>query len=134
MEIDYEKLIAEAIEARKNAYVPYSKFGVGAALLAKDGTIYRGCNIENGAYGSTICAERTAFCKAVSEGQRDFVAIGIVAGPVDGELRPLCEPCGACRQFMAEFCKGDFKLAFGSGTSPITVFTLDEILPHRFEL
>ena len=129
-----EELLLEAIEARKNAYVPYSHFQVGAALLAKNGKVYRGCNIENAAYGSTMCAERTAFFKAVSEGERDFEAIAIVGGPEGGDLRPICDPCGNCRQVMAEFCKGDFEIIFGSKKSDISVYTLEQLLPLRFRL
>lgn len=129
-----EELLKEAVEARKYAYVPYSGFAVGAALLAKSGKVYRGCNVENGAYGATICAERTAFVKAVSEGEREFSAIAIVGGPKDGELRQICEPCGSCRQVMSEFCGGDFKIVFGSCAEDISVYTLDDLLPHRFEL
>ena len=98
-----EELLLEAIEARKNAYVPYSHFRVGAALLAKNGKIYRGCNIENAAFGSTMCAERTAFFKALSEGEREFEAIAIVGGPEGGDLRPICDPCGNCRQSLLEY-------------------------------
>lgn len=129
-----EELLLEAIEARKNAYIPYSHFGVGAALLAKSGKIYRGCNIENASYGPTNCAERTAFFKAVSEGEREFTAIAIVGGPEGGDLRPVCEPCGVCRQVMAEFCKGDFQIIFGSCKKDISVYTLDDIMPMRFDL
>ena len=129
-----EELLLEAIEARKNAYTPYSHFKVGAALLAKNGKVYRGCNIENAAYGSTMCAERTAFFKAVSEGEKDFEAIAIVGGPEGGDLRPICDPCGNCRQVMAEFCKGDFEIIFGSKKSDISVYTLEQLLPLRFRL
>ncbi len=128
-----EELLFEAIEARKNAYVPYSHFQVGAALLAKNGKIYRGCNIENAAFGSTMCAERTAFFKAVSEGVREFEAIAIVGGPEGKELIPVCDPCGNCRQVMAEFCKGSFEIIFGSGKKDISVYTLDQLLPLRFD-
>ncbi len=128
-----EELLNEAIEARKNAYVPYSHFQVGAALLGKNGTIYRGCNIENAAFGSTMCAERTAFFKAVSEGVREFEAIAIVGGPEGKELIPVCDPCGNCRQVMAEFCKGDFEIIFGSSKKDISVYTLDQLLPLRFD-
>ncbi len=128
-----KELLKEAIEARKNAYVPYSHFMVGAALLAKDGRIYRGCNIENAAFGSTMCGERTAFFKAVSEGQREFEAIAIVGGPEGGNLLPVCDPCGNCRQVMAEFCKGDFEIIFGSCEDDISVYTLEQLLPLRFD-
>ena len=129
-----EELLLEAIEARKNAYVPYSHFQVGAALLAKDGRIYRGCNIENAAYGSTMCAERTAFFKAVSDGVKEFEAIAIVRGPEDGQLRPICDPCGNCRQVMAEFCEGSFEIIFGSSKKDLSVYTLEQLLPLRFKL
>ena len=92
------QLINLAEQASRNAYVPYSHFAVGAALECRDGTVFTGCNVENAALGSTICAERTAACKAVSEGHRDFVRIAVYG---DGEH--YCYPCGACRQFLAEF-------------------------------
>ena len=129
-----EELLQEAIEARKNAYIPYSHFGVGAALLTKSGKVFRGYNIENAAFGSTICAERTAFVKAVSEGEKEFAAIAVVGGPEGGDLRPVCDPCGACRQVMAEFCGGDFEVIFGSCADDISVYTLDQLLPLRFDL
>ena len=129
-----EELLTEAIAARENAYVPYSHFKVGAALLTKSGRVFRGCNIENAAYGSTMCAERTAFFKAVSEGEREFEAIAIVGGPEGGDLRPVCDPCGICRQVMAEFCEGDFEIIFGSKGSDISVYTLEQLLPLRFRL
>ena len=101
--MDIKKLIQAALEAREQAYVPYSKYQVGAALLAKSGKVYKGCNIENASYTPTNCAERTAFFKAVSEGEREFEAIAIVGGyhgaPVD-----YAYPCGVCRQVMMEFC------------------------------
>lgn len=129
-----EELLLEAIEARKNAYVPYSHFRVGAALLAKNGKIYRGCNIENAAFGSTMCAERAAFFKALSEGEREFEAIAIVGGPEGGDLRPICDPCGNCRQVMAEFCGGGFEIIFGSSKKDLSVYTLEQLLPLRFKL
>ena len=98
----YGELIEKAREARKRAYAPYSEFTVGAALLCRDGSIYTGCNIENASYGATICAERTAFFKAVSEGEGEFEAIAIVGAPVD-KPADFCPPCGMCRQFMYEF-------------------------------
>ena len=93
---NFEKLVSAAIVARKNAYAPYSNFQVGAALLTADQTIFTGCNVENASYGLAICAERTAICKAVSEGQQEFQAIAIATVP-------LATPCGACRQFIVEF-------------------------------
>ncbi|MDD4839238.1 MAG: cytidine deaminase, partial [Clostridia bacterium] len=112
MNIDFEKLINEALEARKNSYVPYSNFRVGAALLTKEGKIYRGCNIENASYTPTNCAERTAFFKAVSEGEHDFVAIAVVGG--NNKKGEYCAPCGVCRQVMLEFCQPDFKVVFAN--------------------
>ena len=95
------ELIHKAIAAREFAYAPYSNFCVGAALLTKSGKIYTGCNVENAGYSATNCAERTAFFKAVSEGEREFAAIAIVGGP-RGPLTEYCSPCGVCRQVMAE--------------------------------
>ena len=126
----YKELIDEAIKAREQAYAPYSNFKVGAALKAKSGKIYLGANIENSSYSLTNCAERTAFFKAVFDGEREFDSIAIVGG--DDNLR-LCPPCGACRQIMSEFCKGDFKIILFDGKDE-KVYTLDEILPLRFDL
>ncbi len=120
-----QKLIDYATVAREKSYSPYSRFGVGAALLCEDGTIYVGCNIENASYGLTNCAERTAIFKAVSEGYTKFKALAVVA-----DTEGPCSPCGACRQVISEFeipyiimanLKGDY-----------TVVELDELLPFRF--
>lgn len=125
------KLVKEAYEAQKMAYVPYSGFSVGAALLARNGTIYRGCNIENAAYTPTNCAERTAFFKAVSEGVTEFAAIAIV-GNAKGEAGTYCAPCGVCRQVMAEFCDPvDFQVILGAGQAA-KVYSLGELLPMGF--
>ena len=127
-----KKLINEAILAREYAYTPYSHFKVGAALLAKSGKIYRGCNIENAGYTPSNCAERTAFFKAVSEGEQEFEAIAIVAGPEGGELA-FTAPCGVCRQVMMEFCDYEaFRIILGTGPEEYQVFTLKEILPFGF--
>ncbi len=127
-----KKLIEEAIKARENAYTPYSNFKVGAALLAKTGRIYRGCNIENAGYTPSNCAERTAFFKAVSEGEREFEAIAIVAGPEGGELA-FTAPCGVCRQVMMEFCDYEtFRIIIGTAADEYREFTLKEILPYGF--
>ncbi len=115
----------DAIEARKQAYVPYSKFAVGAALLCADGSIYTGCNIENASFGLTNCAERTAIFKAVSEGKRDFVALAVVA-----DTPNPCSPCGACRQVMAEFAIP--KVIMGNCEGDYTTCRLDELLPFTF--
>ena len=125
--IDMNTLLEESKIAREKAYVPYSKFKVGAALLSADGTVYHGCNIENAGYSMTNCAERTAFFKAVSEGVRDFTAIAIVA---DTD-RP-CSPCGACRQVMSEFCKPEMKVYLTNLKGDVEITTVGELLPGAF--
>ena len=129
--ISYRQLLKQAIDARKQAYCPYSGFAVGAALLCKDGSIYKGCNIENASYSPTNCAERTAFFKALSEGKRDFVAIAIVGG--DNDLQ-WCYPCGVCRQVMAEFCEDDFEVVCGISEEEYEVLRLGELTPKTFRL
>lgn len=124
------ELMQLAIEARKQAYAPYSGFCVGAALLTADGKVYTGCNIENAAYTPTNCAERTAFFKAVSEGERCFSAIAIVGGRKNAP-GGFCAPCGVCRQVMAEFCDADFRVILGNAEQ-VQVFTLAELLPASF--
>ena len=124
------ELMLAAVEARKNAYVPYSGFSVGAALLSRDGRVFTGCNVENAAYSPTNCAERTAIFKAVSEGVRTFSAIAVVGG--SGEiLNELCAPCGVCRQVLAEFCDADFRVLLGTPDA-IRVMRLGELLPLAF--
>ena len=127
-----EKLMEYAMEAMKRAYAPYSGYWVGAALLCADGAVYQGCNIENAAFSPTICAERTAFAKAVSEGQREFVAIAICGGK-EGKIESLCTPCGVCRQVMAEFCKPDFKI-YMAKPGGFEMQTLQQLLPGSFAL
>ena len=124
------KLMHAALAAREMAYAPYSGFCVGAALLTANGKLYTGCNIENAAYTPTNCAERTAFFKAVSEGERDFAAIAIVGGR-KGTEGSFCAPCGVCRQVMAEFCDADFRVVLGDAKQ-VQVFTLAELLPASF--
>ena len=124
------ELMQQAVQARKASYSPYSGFKVGAALLCKNGKVYTGCNIENAAYTPTNCAERTAFFKAVSEGEREFSAIAIVGGKGETPAE-FCAPCGVCRQIMAEFCDGDFRILLGT-IDNISVHTLEELLPHSF--
>ncbi len=124
-------LIALAKEAARNAYVPYSHYTVGAALLTKDGKVYTGCNIENAAYGPTNCAERTAFFKAVSEGERDFEAIAVVGGK-ELDFKDYFTPCGVCRQVMMEFCEKNFRVLIGKNGEEYLDLTLDEILPYGF--
>lgn len=126
-------LIEEALEARKMAYTPYSHFQVGAALLTADGKIYRGCNIENAAYTPTNCAERTAFFKAVSEGERAFVAIAIVGGAEDAKKLDFCAPCGVCRQVMEEFCDEEaFEIVLARSVEEYEFYTLKELFPKGF--
>ncbi len=123
-----KELIAKAIKAKELSYSPYSKFSVGAALLTADGKIYTGCNIENASFSPTVCAERTAFIKAVSQGEREFSAIAIV-GDTD-----YITPCGVCRQFISEFCNKDFKIICAKDAENYKTFTLDELLPEAFKL
>ena len=127
-----QALILQAMEARKFAYTPYSHFQVGAALLAEDGTVYRGCNVENAAYTPTNCAERTAFFKAVSEGKCRFSAIAIVAAPEGAPLQKTA-PCGVCRQVMMEFCNPEtFEIVLGNAAGEIKVLLLKDLLPMGF--
>lgn len=127
-----EKLCGIAARMRSRSYVPYSHFHVGAALLTKDGQIFTGCNVENASYPMCTCAERTAIVKAVSEGFREFAAIAICGGPEDGETQ-YCPPCGLCRQIMAEFCTGDFPVYLAKSETDYQMYTLDELMPNRFE-
>lgn len=130
--LDTKVLIEQAIAAMGHAYTPYSGFQVGAALLAKNGTVYQGCNIENAAYTPCNCAERTAFFKAVSEDVRDFQAICVVGGK-DGTLMDYTAPCGVCRQVMMEFCNPDtFQIILAIDTENYQIFTLRELLPMGF--
>ncbi len=122
-----DTLLAEAQRAREHAYVPYSRFPVGAALLTDDGVVFRGCNVENASYGLTNCAERTALFKAISEGKRRFVALAVIAdtsGPV--------APCGACRQVMAELCPPDMKVYLANLKGDLKETTVEELLPDSF--
>ncbi len=123
-------LMERAEEARKNAYAPYSDFFVGAALLAESGVVYTGCNVENVAFSPTNCAERTAFFKAVSEGERRFVAIAVTGGK-NGKSPSFCSPCGVCRQVMAEFCDAQFRILLGNSTQ-IEEYSLAALLPKTF--
>lgn len=126
------KLVKTAIGQLEKAYAPYSHFHVGAALLAKDGRIFTGCNIENAAYTPSNCAERTAFFKAVSEGVRDFEAIAIVGGK-RGILSELTPPCGVCRQVMMEFCDPEeFRVILAADETDVREYRLKELLPMGF--
>ena len=128
----HEELLKTAIEARENAYVPYSHFAVGAALLAKSGKVYRGCNVENAAYGPTNCAERTAFFTAVCAGEREFEALAICGGPAGKPVSELCAPCGVCRQVIREFCPDDFPIVLTTDGTKLYETTLAELLPLSF--
>jgi len=126
------ELILRAAAAREKAYAPYSGFAVGAALLAKNGKIYEGCNIENAAYSPSNCAERTAFFKAVSEGIREFEKIAVVGGKSGCEPDGLCAPCGVCRQVMAEFCDPEsFEIVLGNADC-VKRYLLKDLLPESF--
>lgn len=127
-----EKMIDTALAQLEFSYAPYSQFKVGAALLTKTGKLYTGCNIENAAYTPTNCAERTAFFKAVSEGERDFRAICIVGG-MNGVPTEYAAPCGVCRQVMMEFCSpDDFQIILAAGREKYEIFTLRALLPMGF--
>ena len=132
--MDYPKLIEEALKAREFAYAPYSRFLVGAALLGKSGTIYRGCNVESASFSPTCCAERVALFSAVARGERDFAAIAIVGGPEGEAPSAYVPPCGVCRQALAEFCDLErFQVILGGGPSlPPRVYSLGELLPLAF--
>ena len=122
-----EQLLEQSKTARETAYVPYSKFPVGAALLAEDGTVFHGCNVENASYGLTNCAERTAIFKAVSQGVTKFKAIAIVA-----DTEGPCAPCGACRQVIAEFCDGDMPVYLTNLKGDVLETTVEKLLPGAF--
>ncbi len=126
-----EKLANLAVEAMGHAYAPYSGYKVGAALLCADGTVYQGCNIENASYTPTVCAERTAFFKAVYDGHREFTAIAVCGGK-DGCITGPFPPCGVCRQVMREFCKDDFLIYLVGDNGSIESVPLAELLPHSF--
>ena len=134
-----KELFLQALKARKYSYSPYSNYRVGAALLCSDGTLFTGCNIENAAFGPSICAERTAFSKAVSSGYEHFSAIAIAGGKAENEGSDLCTPCGVCRQVMREFCSPDFKIICGTADATwencdLTEYSLEQLLPHSFIL
>lgn len=131
--MEKKALVERALAARHFAYAPYSGFSVGAALLAADGTVFTGCNVENSTFTPGNCAERTAFFKAVSEGYREFRAIAIVGGPSEKEPEDFCSPCGVCRQVMMEFCDPEtFQVILGRGDGQEKSYTLAELLPLGF--
>lgn len=126
MNITKEELVQRAREAKERTYSPYSSFGVGAALLCKEGAVYLGTNVENVSFGATCCAERVALFSAIANGDRDFEAIAISATNIP------CYPCGICRQVMSELCDGDFKIFIDNGTDVIEK-SLEELLPCSFD-
>ena len=125
-----KELCKAAIDAMKNAYVPYSGYRVGAALMTEDGKLFTGCNIENASFSPTVCAERTAFFKAVYDGHRDFAAIAVCGGK-DGVITGAFPPCGVCRQVMREFCADDFVIYLIHDTG-FEAVTLSQLLPYSF--
>ena len=127
-----QELVKRALAARKFAYVPYSKFRVGAAVLAKNGAIYTGCNIENAAYTPTSCAERTAVFKAVSEGITEFDAIAVCGGPGEAEPEDFCTPCGVCRQALFEFGGPELNVIMAKTPDDFIERSMDELLPFGF--
>ncbi len=129
---NYSSLIEKAKEAQTNSYAPYSNFNVGASLLCSDGTIYKGCNVENSSYGATICAERSAIANAISDGKREFVAMAIVGGKDMSEQDRLF-PCGMCRQVLSEFCDENFEIVIYVDEKP-KIFKLGKLLPNGFKL
>ena len=133
MSFDVNKLIEQAILARENAYTPYSNFKVGAAILLKDGSYIHGCNVENASYGATMCAERTAVFKAVSEGHTSFLAIAIVGGKKNQAVTDYAFPCGICRQVLREFSNPDeMTVVVATGVNDYKEWTLAQLLPESF--
>jgi cytidine deaminase, homotetrameric len=126
----YTELIQKAFDAREKAYAPYSRFTVGVALLTENGRIFCGINIENASYGATVCAERVAIYKAVSEGEIALKSIAIVGGR--GDQTEFCSPCGICRQVMAEFAGDDFEIILATSEDEYKIFTLGELFPEAF--
>lgn len=131
--MDIKNAIEIAKKVRQNAYVPYSNYYVGAALVTKSGKIYSGCNIENGGIMS-ICAERVAFTKALSEGERSFDYIVICGGNSVSSFDDNCTPCGYCRQFISEFVDENFKIYLLGNNDTINVFSINDLLPYSFKL
>lgn len=129
----YEELIEVAMQVRKLAYAPYSNFQVGAALLGKNGVIYKGCNIENASYPAGHCAERSAFSNAIVDGERKFEAIAIVGGAEHAANLEYCAPCGICRQLMREFCEPkEFEVILAKSKEDYKIYTLQALLPESF--
>ena len=131
--MDNMELLKEAKCARDKAYAPYSNHRVGAALLTKSGKIYHGCNIENAGFTPTVCAERTAFFKAVFDGEREFTKIAVVGAVDDEKVDNLCAPCGVCRQVMMEFCDpNEFQIVMANGKDACVEILLKDLLPYGF--
>lgn len=131
--LSHKKIIEDCFEAKKMSYSPYSDFSIGAALLAKSGIIYKGCNIENASYSMTVCAERTAFFKAVSQGEKEFEAIAITGGCEHGSSKGYVFPCGACRQVMMEFCdREQFIIYVVKTINDYRAYQLSALFPHGF--
>jgi len=130
--MDTKKLLSEAKEARKNAYAPFSSFTVGAALLTKDGKIYRGCNIESSVMSPSLCAERVALAKAISEGEKEFMAIAICGAPSGEAPKDPCYPCGVCRQVLSEHVNISAFQVVTEENGKVVTCTLDELLPRAF--
>lgn len=129
------ELIKLALEARQKSYSPYSGFAVGAALLCKNGRVYTGCNIENSGYSATNCAERTAFFKAVSEGETEFEKIAVAGGKSQDSIpADYCAPCGICRQVMSEFCESGFEIIIAKTETDFKAVTLADLLPMSFDI
>lgn len=126
-----QELCNLAIKSMENAYAPYSGYKVGAALLTKTGKVFTGCNIENASYTPTVCAERTAIFKAVSEGERNFTMIA-VAGGKNGYISGEFPPCGVCRQVLSEFCDGNFTVLAVNGENSYSEYKLSDLLPCSF--
>ena len=125
------ELCAAAIAAMEKAYAPYSGYKVGAALLTKSGKVFTGCNIENASFSPTVCAERTAVFKAVSEGEREFAMLAVCGGK-EGEITGVFPPCGVCRQVLAEFCPPEFPVLLVTGADTFERYTLAGLLPRGF--
>ena len=131
--MDSKQLLMEAKKAREKAYAPYSHHKVGAALLTKSGKVYHGCNIENAGFSPTVCAERTAFFKAVYDGEREFSKIAVVGAIDDDKVDNLCAPCGVCRQVMMEFCDPEsFVIVMANGEDKIVEILLKDLRPYGF--
>lgn len=127
-----KELVLKAIYSMKNSYSPYSNFKVGAALLTESGKVYTGCNIENVAFGPTVCAERVAFFKAISEGEKNFSKIAVVGGK-NGIISSATPPCGVCRQVMREFCNDDFEILIIKENEKYDKISLSDLLPYSFK-